>query len=154
MSGAEIDASEQAVEDLIPIADEYRKPFIASHSDAFSIHPHSRNLRDRHFKAIRDLGGIVGINLCPAHLAPSSDASLQPATARDVCDHIEYFWSLGGEDTLVMGSDWDGTNLPQGISHVGDLLQVAELLARRNHSDELIEKLFWKNCYQFSMKNL
>ena len=46
-------ASEQSVDDLLPIAYEFRKPFIATHSNAYSLYGHTRNLRDRHFAADR-----------------------------------------------------------------------------------------------------
>ncbi len=144
-------ASEQAVDDLLPIAQEYGAPIIASHSNAYAVYPHTRNLRDRHFTAIRELGGIVGISLCPQHL---TDTSLRPADAEDVCRHIEHYLSLGGEDVIGFGADWDGTDLPNGIAHVGELTRVAEYMAAHNYSDELIEKIFWKNTYQFVMKNL
>ena len=144
-------ASEQSVDHLIPIAYEMGKPFIATHSNAYSLYSHTRNLRDRHFAVIKELGGIVGVSLCPAHL---TDTSLRPATAEDVFAHVDYYMSLGGEDVLGFGADWDGTDLPEGFSGVGDLYLVAEVMARHNYSDELIHKLFWKNFYQFAMKNL
>lgn len=144
-------ASEQAVDDLIPIAYEYQKPFIATHSNAYTVYGHTRNLRDRHFTVIKELGGIVGVSLCPSHL---TDDSLRPATADDVFAHVEYYLSLGGENIVGFGADWDGTNLPAGFDHVGDLSQVAEIMAKHNYSDELIHKLFWDNFYQFAMKNL
>ncbi len=144
-------ASEQAVDDLLPIAYEFGKPFIASHSNSHTLYPHSRNLRDRHFSAIKELGGIVGVSLCPAHLI---DTSLRPATPEDVFAHVDYYLSLGGEDIVGFGADWDGTDLPVGINHVGELTKVAEVMARHNYSEELIHKLFWKNFYNFAIKNL
>lgn len=144
-------ASEQAVDDLIPIAHEYGKPFIASHSNAYAVHPHTRNLRDRHFAAVKESGGIVGISLCPEHL---TDTSLRPATVEDIFRHVEHYLALGGEDMVGFGADWDGTDLPDGFRHVGDLVQVAEYMARRNYPDNLIDKIFWKNTYRFAMKNL
>ncbi len=144
-------ASERSVDDLLPIAYEYRKPFIASHSNSHAVYGHTRNLRDRHFFAIKELGGMVGINLCPSHLA---DTSQKNATVEDILAHVEHYLSMGGENIVGFGADWDGANLPEGIDNVGDLTQVAECMARHNYSDELIEKLFWKNTYQFVMKNL
>ena len=144
-------ASEQSVDDLIPIAYEYGKPFIATHSNAHALYGHTRNLLDRHFAVIKELGGIVGVSLCPSHL---TDDSLRQATAEDVFAHVDYYLSLGGEDIVGFGADWDGTDLPNGISHVGELTRVAEYMAAHNYSDELIEKIFWKNTYQFVMKNL
>lgn len=144
-------ASEASVDDLLPIAYEHRKPFIATHSNSHTVYGHTRNLRDRHFAAIKELGGIVGVSLCPAHL---TDTSVRPATAEDVFAHVDYYLSLGGEDIVGFGADWDGTDLPVGFSCVGDLTQVAEVMARHNYSDKLIHKLFWDNFYQFAIKNL
>ena len=126
-------------------------PLLATHSNSHAVYGHTRNLRDRHFAAIKELGGIVGVSLCPPHLI---DTSLRPATAEDVFTHVDYYLSLGGEDIVGFGADWDGTDLPEGFRHVGDLTQVAEVMAKHNYSEELIQKLFWKNFYQFAMKNL
>ena len=144
-------ASEQAVDDLLPIAYACGKPFIATHSNSYTLYPHTRNLRDRHFAAIKELHGIVGVSLCPPHLM---DTSLRPAAAEDVFAHVDYYLAIGGEDTVGFGADWDGTDLPEGFTHVGHLEQVAEVMARHNYSEELIHKLFWKNFYNFAIKNL
>ena len=144
-------ASEQATEDVLSIATSFGKPVIASHSNAYGVYPHSRNLRDRHFVAIRELGGIVGVSLCPPHL---TDTSLHPASVEDVYRHIDHYLALGGEDMVGFGADWDGTDIPEPLSHVGDLTRVADCLAAHNYSDELIEKLFWENFYRFTMKHL
>lgn len=144
-------ASERSADDALAIAYEYGKPLIASHSNAYSVYPHTRNLRDRHFQAIRELGGIVGVSLCPAHL---TDTSLRSAAIEDICRHVDHYLSLGGEDIVGFGADWDGTDLPTQIPHVGHLTRVAEFMAAHHYSDELIEKLFWKNFYRFSMNNL
>ncbi|MBQ8275632.1 MAG: membrane dipeptidase, partial [Clostridia bacterium] len=144
-------ASEEVVDDLIPIAYEYNRPFIASHSNAHAVYGHTRNLRDRHFEHIKKLGGIVGISLCPSHL---TDTSLRPADETDLLRHLEHYLSLGGESIVGFGADWDGTDLPQGFDHVGHLANFAELLGKHNYSDELIDKIFWKNFFEFAMKNL
>ena len=144
-------ASEASVDDLIPIAYECGKPFIASHSNAYSLYGHTRNLRDRHFSVIKELGGIVGVSLCPAHL---TDTSLRPATAEDVFAHVDHYLSLGGENMVGFGADWDGTDLPDGFSGIQDLNRVAELMAKHNYTEELIHKIFFKNFYDFALRNL
>ena len=97
------------------------------------------------------MGGIVGINLCPAFL---TDTNVRPATMDDILAHIDHFMELGGEDVVGLGCDLDGTDLPEGFSHVGDLLKIADALAQHNYTEELIEKIFWKNYRCFALRNL
>lgn len=144
-------ASEQSADDLLPIAYEYKKPIIASHSNAYSVYGHSRNLRDRHFAAIKELGGIVGVSLCRSHL---TDTSAAPATPHHVFEHIDYYMGLGGQDIVGFGCDWDGTDLPEGMINVGDLTKIADIMVCHGYTDELIHKLFFDNFYRFSLRNL
>lgn len=140
----------QTAEDIFDIANEYGKPVIATHSDSYAVCPHSRNLRDDQFEAIKKSGGIVGICLCPSHLA--TDA--KKASLNDIIKHIEHYCSLGGEDTVAMGSDLDGTDLPDGFASVADLAKVANELARLNYQDTLIDKIFFANAERFIKGNL
>lgn len=141
-------ASEQSADDVTAIARELGKPFIASHSCAWGVREHSRNLRDRHIQAIIELGGIIGMSICPPHL------SKEKATVETVCDHIEYYLSRGAGDILCMGCDLDGTDLPDGFSDIRDLEKIADCLRSRGLSEETIEKIFWKNALTFAEKNI
>lgn len=144
-------ASEQSTDDILNIATEYGKPVIASHSNAYSLYGHSRNLRDRHFDTIRALGGTVGVSLCRSHLTNTKEHS---ATPEDVFAHVDYYLSRGGKDVVGFGADWDGTDLPDGTENVGAMPLVAEIMARHNYSDELIDKIFFGNAYSFAIRNL
>lgn len=135
--------------DTIEIAAKANKPIIASHSDAYSVNPHSRNLLDSDFLSIVNLGGIVGINLCPEHLAPNGSADIS-----SVLRHIEHYMSLGGENTLCMGCDLDGTSLPNGINGIEDIYKIANAMQKHNYSTELTEKILYKNAYEFFVNNL
>lgn len=142
-------ASEQSTDDVIEIAQAYNKPFIATHSNSYSAYAHTRNLRDRHLKALMELGGTVGVSMCCIHLR---DCSQKNAAIEDVVRHIDRYMELGAQDHLCFGCDFDGTDLPQGISNVGDLYAVAEALSARGYSQELLDKIFWQNAYQFFQK--
>ncbi len=51
--------NEQGFWDIAKLSD---APLVASHSNAHALCNHSRNLTDRQLDAIRDTGGLVGIN--------------------------------------------------------------------------------------------
>ena len=142
-------ASFEGTKECIALAEEYKKPIIASHSDSYSVCQHSRNLTDEDFKKISSLGGIVGISLCPNHLASGGDASIS-----DIIKHIEHYLSLGGEDTVCLGCDLDGTNLPNGFDGLSDIPKIEEELIRLGYSDELTEKICYKNALNFIKNNI
>ena len=142
-------ASEQTADDMFAIAESQKKPLVATHSAAFSVRNHTRNLRDSQFKTVKDGGGLVGICLCTQHLCNRDEA-----TVSDIVAHAEHFLSLGGEDTVAFGSDFDGAKMPSGIGCPSDLIKVAEALARLNYTDEQIQKLFYKNAENFIAKYL
>lgn len=141
-------ASFASAEEVLAMAQKAHKPVIASHSDSYSVNPHSRNLRDEDFEKIKALGGLVGINLCPEHLGgekPSVDT---------VLSHIEHYFALGGENAVALGCDLDGTNLPEGFSGVCDLWRIADCMAKHNYTDRQIRNLFWQNAATFVENNL
>ena len=144
-------ASEKSVDDVIEIANQYNKPFIATHSNSYSAYAHTRNLRDRHLSELMRLGGTVGISMCPSHLR---DCAKQAATSDDVVRHIDRYMELGACHSLCFGCDFDGTDLPADISNVGDLYKVADKLVLHGYTTEQIENIFWKNAYRFFQTQL
>lgn len=133
----------------LELANEYNKPIIASHSNSYSINPHTRNLCDEDFKQIIELRGLVGINLCPEHLTSKLDANIS-----DIIKHIEYYLSLGGENYIAMGGDLDGTNLPNGFAGIEDIEKIAQEMQRLNYPDKLIDKIMYENAFQFFKRNI
>lgn len=142
-------ASEQTAEDAFSIAKRFEKPVVATHSCAYSVYPHPRNLRDGQFETVKRLGGIVGVSFCDIHVAEK-----KPVGIADLLRHIEHYMSLGGEETVAIGTDFDGANMPDGINRPSDLLKVAEALARLNYTDTQIRKLFFENATRFVYQNL
>lgn len=143
-------ASEQTAEEMLCMAEEAGKSVMASHSNAYAVCENNRNLRDGHFNRIKALGGVVGISLHAPHLN-----NTETATVDDVIRHVEHYLSLGGEDVVALGCDFDGTDfLPEDLKSVADLPKIAEKLAALNYSDEQIDKLFFTNAQNFIYKNL
>ncbi len=121
--------------DLIHIA---RRPIVASHSNARAVCPHRRNLTDDQFRAIRDSGGVVGLNLYLHFVGrPTMDALVA---------HVEHFLALDGEKTLCLGGDLDGCEaLAAGMTGMQDVPKLYEALKARGYSDALLEDIFWNN---------
>lgn len=143
-------ASEKTAQEIIEHAALAGKSVMASHSNAYSVCKHSRNLRDSQFEAVKSMGGVVGISLCNLHLNGKEQAEIA-----DVIRHVEHYMSLGGEDTVALGCDFDGTDyLPDGLQSVSDMPALAEALARLNYSDTQIDKIFYANAKNFIDKNL
>lgn len=159
-------ANERVTDEVCEIAESFGKPFMASHSNCYGIFAHTRNLRDKHLDALIKLGGTVGLNLCPWHVKNMIlSGTLKPdhsnkhelvydkCTVDDLMRHVEGFLERGAENNLGLGCDLDGTDLPQGFSGVDDLEKIAEAMARRNYSDDLIQRIFWKNDLNFIKNN-
>ena len=144
-------ANERVTDEVCEMARSFGKPFMASHSNCFEVYPHTRNLRKQHLQALIELGGSVGLNLCPWHLGNAGDRKI---TISDVMRHIEGFLELGAEKNLGLGCDLDGTDLPQGFSGISDLSLIAEEMAKRNYSDDLIEDIFFRNNLKFIQRSL
>ena len=62
--------------------------------------------------------------------------------------------SLGGENIVAIGTDFDGADMPDGIRCPNDLVKIGEELSRLNYTEEQIQKLFFKNANQFVNQNL
>lgn len=122
--------------DLIHMA---RCPVVASHSNARALCPHPRNLTDDMFRAVRDSGGVVGINYYRGFVGGKGDLEA-------LAEHIEHFLNLGGEKTLCFGGDMDGCDvLAQGIEGLQSIPTLYETLRRRGYSESLLQDLFWNN---------
>ena len=122
------------------------RPIVATHSNAKALCNHARNLTDEQFLAIKDCSGLVGINF----YAPFLENDAKKADINSIARHIEHFLALGGEDTLCLGGDLDGMPAPaKGLSGIGDMDKIAELLAKLNYSESLIQKIMGENVRKF-----
>ena len=69
-----------------------------------------RNLTNEQIKIIKQSGGLIGLNFHPPFLKDDGIA-----TVDDLIAHTEHCLSLNTQDSLAIGSDFDGADLPQGI---------------------------------------
>ena len=142
-------ASEKTADDIISEASAVKGKVIATHSNSASVYNHTRNLRDRHFRDIKSMGGLVGISLCPPHISDEKEPNVD-----SVVRHIDRYMELGGEDIVAIGADLDGTDLPIGFGGVQDIYKIADRLSELGYSEKLIGKIFYENALSFTLKNL
>ena len=117
-----------------------RGPFVATHSNSRAVHDHPRNLTDDMFRAIRDHGGVAGLNLYTAFLGEGE------VTIETAVRHIEHFLDLGGEKTVAMGGDLDGCDtLPRGMRGIQDVCLLEQALEDRGYDRPLLDDIFFGN---------
>ncbi len=138
--GMVIDVSHMAESTFWDIINISKAPIIASHSGAYSLRNHPRNLTDEQLKALAKNRGVIGIVFYPNFLTNSNSAYI-----KDYVDHIDYVVNLIGIEHVGIGSDFDGATLPQDIKDSSELYKVTEELIRRGYKKEDIEKLLGKN---------
>lgn len=143
-------ASVRSADDMLDIAARHGMPVIASHSCAYSVTPHSRNICDRHIRAVVQSGGIIGVNLYPPHLTGGDTA-----TAEDVARHIMYISDLAGDGAAALGCDFDGMDHhTAGLENLACLGMLADQLARDGINDEIAHKIFYENAFNFLVNHL
>ena len=144
-------ASERTTDEVLTLAERAKRPVVATHSNAYSVYPHTRNLRDEHARRLFSLGGLVGVNLCEFHLRDCTD---KRATVDDVLRHVDHWLSLRGEKSIAIGGDLDGAPLPVGIQTVKDVRHLADAMASHGYSNDLIRRIFYQNALDFMKKSL
>lgn len=125
-----------------------RRPFVASHSNSRAICDVPRNLTDDQFRAIRDAGGIVGLNYCNWFLTHERE----DPTADDVLAHVEHWLDLGGEGVVALGSDYDGCTTPSWLAPCNHVTNLRTAAIERFGAEQT-ERLFFGNAHEFFLRN-
>jgi membrane dipeptidase len=117
-------------------------PLVATHSNAHALCPSSRNLDDEQLDAIRDSGGVVGVNFAIQFLRADgvgADASLE-----DVCRQFDYLVERMGPDHVALGSDYEGAVVPEELRDAATgLPALVEALAARGHDTDKLTHGNW-----------
>lgn len=145
--------SEKSFWDVVKIA---QKPFIATHSNAYSLCPVPRNLKDDQIKAIAESGGLIGISALP-QIVDRENPSLEK-----VVKHIIYVTNLIGVDHICLGFDFfdylTTDNIIQnqkqttGLEDVTKVPTLIECLKKSGFDEKDIEKIALLNFLNFLQK--
>lgn len=118
---------------------------LASHSNCRWLCDVPRNLRREQVKALIERGGFIGVNFYGEFLA-----SGRAATLEDVLRNIDEICSMGGENAVGFGSDFDGIDVwPEGLGNPSDFPALLELLRRHGYSQAQLEKIAGLNYWNY-----
>lgn len=121
------------------------KPVAATHSNSRAVTDNKRNLTDAQFLSVVKKGGIVGINFFREFLNDNPGKS----SVYDVLRHVEHFLSLGGENSISIGADFDGCVPADDIKGIDSIEEVYNLFLRENYREDLVKKIFFENAVKF-----
>ncbi|KAF8850467.1 hypothetical protein BDZ45DRAFT_731541 [Acephala macrosclerotiorum] len=120
-------------------------PIIFSHSSAYTICPHPRNVPDDILQLVKKKNSIVMVNFAPDFIScvPRSSAGngipdFFPSnnTLEHVVTHIKHIGDLIGYEHVGFGSDFDGIqSTPEGLDDVSKYPNLVAEMLKRGISD-------------------
>src|ERR1700687_539676 len=104
------------------------------HSNPHALCPSPRNLTDRQLDAIKESGGIVGVNFYVGFLREDGHADAATPISR-IVDHVTYLVERMGPDHVGFGADMDGALIPTEVADVAGLPRVLSALQAAGYDD-------------------
>ncbi|MBV8995398.1 MAG: membrane dipeptidase [Pseudonocardiales bacterium] len=99
--GMVVDATHTAHRTTMDIFEHATKPVIFSHSNAYAVHQHERNITDDQIKACAASRGAIGINGVGVFVGDNQDCS-----AKALFRHVDYIAELVGHQHIGLGLDF------------------------------------------------
>lgn len=115
--GIIIDVSHLNDKSFWDVINNTNSPIMATHSNVREIADHKRNLTRDMVQAIHDTKGSIGVNLYKGFLSTNPDA----ATPYDAVKMFGEIIQITDVNTIHMGADLDGADLPDGILDITSL---------------------------------
>ena len=110
--------------------------------DALAVAPEAlraavRGLTDAQLDAVRDSGGVVGVNFAVTFLREDGMNKVEETGLDDIMRHVDYLADRMGIDHVAFGSDFDGAAVPAALGGVSGLPRLVAGLGERHDAGEL-----------------
>ncbi|MCU1385345.1 MAG: hypothetical protein JWL71_4042 [Acidobacteria bacterium] len=138
-----------------------KAPLVASHSSLRSISGHPRNMTDDMIRALGGKGGVIMINysrsflsdeLYQAGLKNVPAAERPTVTWEKIVEHIDHAAKLVGAQHVGLGSDFDGTTVPDGMDDVSMLPKITAALLDKGYSEQDVKNILGENILRLLEK--
>lgn len=119
-------------------------PLVATHSNAYAVCQHSRNLTDKQLAAIRESRGMVGVNFATSFIRPDGRRN-DDTPLEEMIRHMDHLIEHVGVDGVGFGSDFDGATIPAEIGDVQGLPRLVDAMRRHGYDEATLRKLCYEN---------
>lgn len=126
------------------VAKHTKKPFVASHSNAYAKCGICRNLTDDMIRCLGERGGVTGLNLAADFLI-DSETTTAKEQLEAMAAHVAHITDVGGMDVCGLGSDFDGIGTNPAVPDASFMPRIADALRKKGFSEDDVEKVFYRN---------
>lgn len=127
--------------DAIELSD---RPII-THSCLEDVNKHRRNIDNNQLKLLVQKGGIFGLCFYPVFLGDGDIFG-------QIYKNIFNFLDMGFEDSLSLGSDFDGADMCKKLYDISAVPTLYNYLISKKFDEKILNKIFFENAYNFFYK--